>query len=350
MISNSEYWRKRYEELRSLTDGHEDEFIRNLKKQFSIANKNIERKIERFYMQFADEEGISILEARKLLNDNQLEAFHMDVKEYIKLLEEYDDTRSEKLKKELQRASIKYRVTRLEAIQLQLTGEAIRAYTGIDSKLVSLLMADYLEQYNHTAFILFKGFGIGTTLNKINKEELNTLLHKPWLADGKNFSERVWSNREKLVENLSTTLTQGLIAGSSYTEMIEDLAKRMNASLNNCARVVVTESTYFSSLSQEQCWNDLGVEQYEIVVVLDDSTCKICGAQDGVVYDMKDFKAGQTAPPFHVNCRCTTAPYFDDRDVPGYVVGTRAARDKEGRTYQVPADMTYQEWIEVYGV
>lgn len=59
---------------------------------------------------------------------------------------------------------------------------------------------------------------------------------------------------------------------------------------------------------------------------------------------MKDFQPGVTAPPFHVYCRSTTAPYFDESFGQ---IGERAARDEEkDKTYYVPDDMTYSEWYK----
>ena len=66
---------------------------------------------------------------------------------------------------------------------------------------------------------------------------------------------------------------------------------------------------------------------------------------DGKHYPMKDFAAGSTAPPFHVNCRSTTVPYFADDFG---VAGERAARDADGKTYYVPADLTYKEWEKAF--
>ena len=85
------------------------------------------------------------------------------------------------------------------------------------------------------------------------------------------------------------------------------------------------------------------MEQYEILVTLDSYTSDICREMDGKVFSMKDFEPGVTAPPFHVWCRSTTVPYFEDDFAQ---VGERAARD--GKTYNVPADMTYEEWEEKY--
>ena len=55
-------------------------------------------------------------------------------------------------------------------------------------------------------------------------------------------------------------------------------------------------------------------------------------------------KVGVTAPPFHVHCRSTTVPYFDDEFD---AVGERAARDEEtGKTYFVPVSYTHLDSIE----
>ena len=61
---------------------------------------------------------------------------------------------------------------------------------------------------------------------------------------------------------------------------------------------------------------------------------------------MKDYQPGVTAPPFHVFCRSTTVPYFDE-DFGD--IGERAARDEEtGKTYYIPDDMNYQNWKETF--
>lgn len=60
---------------------------------------------------------------------------------------------------------------------------------------------------------------------------------------------------------------------------------------------------------------------------------------------MKDFQPGSTAPPFHVRCRSTTVPYFNDE----FTVGEqRAARGENGEYYTVPADMKYEEWKKAF--
>lgn len=106
----------------------------------------------------------------------------------------------------------------------------------------------------------------------------------------------------------------------------------------------MTESAYFSSAAQKECFNELGVERYEIVGTFDKHMCPICGRLDGKVLDMKEFKEGITAPPFHPNCRCCTAPYFEELEG----VGRRFARDvKTGKAYTVPGNTTYEQWKQM---
>ncbi len=56
---------------------------------------------------------------------------------------------------------------------------------------------------------------------------------------------------------------------------------------------------------------------------------------DGKILALSESKIG-----INPNCRRITTPYFDDMDK----YGERTAKDNEGKTFYVPADMTYKEW------
>ena len=66
---------------------------------------------------------------------------------------------------------------------------------------------------------------------------------------------------------------------------------------------------------------------------------------DGKHFKMSEWKVGETATSFHVHCRSTTVPYFDDEFD---AVGERAARGEDGKTYYVPADMKYKDWKKAF--
>ena len=101
---------------------------------------------------------------------------------------------------------------------------------------------------------------------------LHEVICLPWAPDGYNFSERIWNNKEKLLSELNTVMTQNIMTGAGPQKAIDTLAKKMNTSRSNAGRLVMTESAYFSSLGRQQCFKDLGVEKYEYVATLDRKT------------------------------------------------------------------------------
>lgn len=105
----------------------------------------------------------------------------------------------------------------------------------------------------------------------------------------------------------------------------------------------MTESAFFTSASQRDCYNELDVERFEVVATLDTKTSDECRDMDGKVFDMKDYEIGITAPPFHNYCRTVTCPYFEDNEI-----AERAARGADGKTYYVKGDMTYKDWHKAF--
>ena len=148
-----------------------------------------------------------------------------------------------------------------------------------------------------------------------------------------------------MIHQLNTRFTQGIIRGEAREKIIKDMKKALNSSAKATKRLVLTESAFVASASRKDCFEELGVEKYQFLATLDLKTSVICQDMDGKVFERKDYQIGVTAPPMHPHCRSTTVPYFDDTLTQ---TEQRAARGEDGKTYTVPADMTYQQWYEKY--
>ena len=278
-----------------------------------------------------------------MLSADEIKEFRWDVWEYIRCGQENElDGR---WIKELENASARFHISRLEALKLQ-TQQSLEVMFGNQLDSVDAAMKRiYLDGYYHTAYELQKGFGIGWDIAGIDQSQVEKVISKPWAVDKKNFSERIWGNRQKLIGEVHNELTQNILLGADPQRAIDAIAHKMDNSRYNAGRLVMTEEAYFSSAAQKDCFQELGVEQYEIVATLDSHTSELCRSLDGKVFPIKDYQAGVTAPPFHVFCRSTTVPYFeDDFGQPG----ERAAKGEDGKTYYVPADMTYGEWKKAF--
>lgn len=343
-MKNSEYWKLRFEQLEQAQNGQGAAAFAEIERQYKEAQKQIEGQIARWYQRFADNNGITLAQARQYLKGAALKEFQWDVQDYIKYGQ--DNALMGGWMKELENASAKYHISKLEALKIQ-TQQSLEVMFSKQMGTVTGAMGDIFESgYYHTAYELQKGFNIGWDIAGLDQSQIEKVLSKPWAVDGKNFSERIWTNKEKLISELHGELTQNIMLGADPQKAIDSLAKKMNTSKQNAGRLIMTEEAYFSSAAQRDCFNDLDVEQYEIVATLDSHTSDICRSLDGKHFPMKDFQAGVTAPPFHVYCRSTTVPYFD-KDFGD--IGERAARDEEtGKTYYIPDDMHYEDWKQTF--
>lgn len=343
-MKNSEYWKLRFEQLEQAQNGQGAAAFAEIEKQYKEAQKQIEGQIARWYQRFADNNGITLAQARQYLKGAALKEFQWDVQDYIKYGQ--DNALMGGWMKELENASAKYHISKLEALKIQ-TQQSLEVMFSKQMGTVTGAMGDIFESgYYHTAYELQKGFNIGWDIAGLDQSQIEKVLSKPWAVDGKNFSERIWTNKEKLISELHGELTQNIMLGADPQKAIDSLAKKMNTSKQNAGRLIMTEEAYFSSAAQRDCFNELDVEQYEIVATLDSHTSDICRSLDGKHFPMKDFQAGVTAPPFHVYCRSTTVPYFDE-DFGD--IGERAARDEEtGKTYYIPDDMNYENWKQTF--
>ena len=339
-MKSSAYWKKRFEQIEQAANNQGVQCYADIEKQYRQAQKQIESQISVWYQRFAKNNNVTLTDAKRMLNAKELAELKWDVNQYIQYGEE--NAINGTWVKQLENASARFHISRLEALKLQVQ-QSIEVMFGnqLDS-IDSTMRQVYRSGYYHTAFEIQKGVGVGWDFTTLDDKQISKVINRPWAADGKNFSERVWGNRQKLVNELNQTLTQNIILGKDPQKAIDDIARKMKTSKSAAGRLVMTEEAFFNSAAQKDCFAELDVEQFEVVATLDSHTSDICREMDGKHFPMSQWEVGVTAPPFHVWCRSTTVPYFDDEFDS---VGERAARDEEtGKTYHVPSDMTYKQW------
>lgn len=341
-MTNAEYWKQRFTQLEAAQNRKGATAYLEMEKQYKAAQNELEAQIARWYQRFADSNGISLAQAKQWLKGQDLAEFKWGVKEYIKYGKE--NAINGAWMQELENASSKFHISRLEALQIQTQNSLETMFAQQMGTMKKALSDVYASGYYHTAYAVQQGFGLGWDIAGLDQAQIEKVLSKPWAVDGYNFSTRIWNSKTKLIGEVHNELSKNLLLGADPQKAIDSLAKKMETSKSNAGRLVMTEQAYFSSEAQKDCFNDLDVEEYEIVATLDSHTSDICRSLDGKVFKMSDYKPGVTAPPFHVYCRSTTAPHFKDN----FDAGERAARGADGKTYYVPDDVTYSEWKKAF--
>lgn len=344
-MKNSAYWQKRMELLEDARHRDAVKAYQEIARTLDEAERQIQAKIETWINRVAINNQCSYAEARKWLKDAELEEFKWDVDKYIEAGKEHAITGQ--WDKELENASARAHISRLEGMQIELHGMVQNAYKGEQYTLQGLLTDEYPEQYYRTAYEVQNGIGVGWQIGGINERTISDIIQNPWSTDGRIFSERIWTSQATVADEIQKEMLKMFATGSAPDAAIAYMTQFTQATVKNAKRragtLVMTESAAIGNQAQADSFTDLGVDEYVIIATLDSITCSECGDWDGKVFSMKDRKMGLNAPPFHPNCRCATAPYFEDGQP-----STRMSRNMDtGKSEYIP-NMTYKEWKAKY--
>ena len=340
--SSLEYWKKRYEEEMERAMHQADGPKKDLRKYADTVIRRLEKDINDWYQRYANENGMSLADAKKQLDARELKAFNMDLEEYRAIAER--DELSEEHKKMLKQASARQQLDRVQELYIN-TVQELESWAKYQDSTISDLLSNAYESSNYrTAWMTQSMKGQYDMYAQVDHRTIQRIIDSPWTPDGKNFSARIWDNRKQLATSLQNDFIQALVAGDGTATMSEAIAKRMNTSYNNANRLVETELARVHSQAFMDCMSELDVDAVEILATLDNKTSPICRRMDGKYVQCKDAKPGITIPPFHCHCRSTTVPY-----IPAVYGTERAARDpKTGKTVFVDGELDYGEWKKRY--
>lgn len=335
------YWQQRSEQAAKHQYDKADGYEASLKREYQLAMKSMTKDLNEWYYRFAKNNEVDFAEGKKLLNSNELKEFKLTLEEFTAMAKGNLDGA---WTKELDNVYFKTRITRLEALLIQLQQQVEVLAANQQSGATVLLHNVYEDTYYRSIFEIHKGLGVGLSFAQVDTAAVAKIITKPWL--GKNYSARIWDDRDKLAREVRNTVTQGIIRGDSVENMTRALSARMEVARSNAERVIRTESAHIIQEATFDGYKGSGVvDKYQIIATLDSRTSKICQDMDNKVFAMADKDTGVNFPPFHPNCRTTTTPKFDDDPI-----STRVARNSAGKTITVPGSMTYSEWKQEYGV
>lgn len=140
--------------------------------------------------------------------------------------------------------------------------------------------------------------------NSVDTEVVNQLINGIWVADGKQWSQRVWDNTERLAQTLNEELIHIVSTGRKDSDLKRALQERFGVSYHRAETLVRTEVAHIQTEAAKQRYKDYGIEYVEVLVDPDDRTCELCKALQG-----KKFKTTETPPlPVHPNERCCLVP------------------------------------------
>lgn len=338
-LSNTEYWQKRSTEIMDKKWKDINNVEAELAKQYRIALDDIRQMVTDLYIKYAKDTGLSYQDAIKALTSVEVGDYHTKLERMKPLINQTNDP---KLIAEYDKLKSYSKLTRLQALVNQMDVRLIELGYAQQMTITDWLSGVYEDTYYQSIYMIQSGTGIGTSFSLLNETTVTTAITTAW--SGNQFSDRIWTNKDKLISSLKQTITQGLIKGNGVQDMARSLKGTMNSNYSNALRLTRTETAYVMGEATAKGYGQSGyVYQYIYVATLDSRTSSICREEDNKVFRLKDRKVGVNYPPLHPNCRSCVAPYFGDLSK-----SERIARGEDGKTYKVPANMSYTEWHSKY--
>ena len=164
---------------------------------------------------------------------------------------------------------------------------------------------EFLQKEYETTSKAFNSSSV--MFHTIDERKLDTIINEVWCADGKNWSERIWTSEIRLKSKLQEVLMECVLKGYNASKASKILQEEFGVSRSNANRLARTELAHIETVAAQDRYKEYGITKWQVLVSEDEKTCPSCASMEGAI-----FPIDSTPPvPFHPNCRCCMIPVVD---------------------------------------
>lgn len=286
------------EEKQKLLDKNYDKYmnktLKELQKDYSQAQKDIESEIARWYAR---------MEEIKSKNPN----FRFSELQYLEDLQK----------------QIKLILDELAVVEETLLTETLKELYVSDYIDLNKLDKQYELLNTNTPLPSFNQMPQIQTLEtyinlpEVSKtvKELAKMVDVEFVGDaisGRWFSTRIMERAEKLNYSIEDKLRQAIIRGDGYNKVADVISKDLDVSFKSAKTLVRTEMAIAQNKSVTHNAMKLGYNGLKWVINHDGHACKLCEDLDGTIFPIEQIKSQDLIA--HPNCRCTLVEVVLDED------------------------------------
>ena len=187
----------------------------------------------------------------------------------------------------------------------EMQGQLKKELQKLGDKQAELLSKRFTEQY----LDIYKAMALQgeSFFNVVDAEMAQQMINQIWCADGNTWSQRVWTNMDKLQDALNNGLIECVVTGKKSSELKQKLIKEFGVAYHRADSLVRTEMAHIQTQAAQQRYKEYGVKRVEVLVDVDDRTCPICAKHEGEIISVHE----QMPVPFHPRCRCCIVPVIE---------------------------------------
>ena len=284
-------WEERRKRLDASMAKDEKRLFAKLATYYDREAARLDREIAAYYAKYGEQDVIAYRVLLQNLSDavrqlllERMDAFGEKYPEYAHLLPV--------------RTSI-YKLNRLEGLRQSIAMQQLEMGAQEQKQAKAFFQRMALRYANASAEYL----GFGKRFYSVDHDAIQRILGNAW-CNAKDFSARIWENRQKLAQTLQTDFVNAFIRGDSYQRISRMMRQKLqNVSKSNMERLVFTEDTYLAAESSMMPFSQY-YDRY-LYECADGNACAICRALQGESFPIRDRMPGLNFPPMHPWCRCT---------------------------------------------
>lgn len=295
------YWSERQKQLYAGLEKDEAALKRRLITYYSEESASLDKDIAAYYQKYGENGVIKYRTLKESLSNEERQLLMRNCDEFAKKYPQYADLMP--IRKSI------YKLDRLEGLQCSIMLHQYNIEAITQAELDKHLRRQALKGVNAAQ----EALGFGKNFYAENADVINLFVGVPW-ANGKDFSQIIWDNADKLINYLKYDFASSIARGDSYQKLTATLQNRfLTVNKNDAYRLLYTEGTYVMAESTMQPFKE-DFEQYKVSTAADGKVCSKCADISHQVFYIKDRTPGVNFPPLHPWCRCTFEIYVENWD------------------------------------
>ena len=157
----------------------------------------------------------------------------------------------------------------------QLQGQLKVELQKLGDKQAALMSKKFEDQYiNIYNALALQDSGM---FSEVDRETAHQMINQIWCADGQSWSNRIWTNTDKLQQALNDNLIDCVLTGKKTTQLKQILQEQFAVSYNRADSIVRTEMAHIQTQAAQQRYKDYGIKEVEVWADEDERRCDVCG-------------------------------------------------------------------------
>lgn len=178
----------------------------------------------------------------------------------------------------------------------------------------STMNTEYLACYYVYYYYYINGTSKQIEFIPVSDSTVQKVLKNSWFDGTKTctYLERVNISKIQLKNTITDLLPRYIAMGYSLDSCMKEIDKSINRRHGYDIATMRTTSDYICNQAIYNVMNNVELDSYVYIAILDERTTEQCRTLHDNVYKLSEAKIGINFPPLHFNCRSTVLPYFTE--------------------------------------